>query len=309
MTKNILFAVLFTFLGTALTQAQEAGVYTHYHLNPVLLNPGATGFDADHTFLASYRNRWAAFDGSPKTFTFMYHGQVADRMGIGGQLFAERIGEYRSFQAQASYAYQFDVDMFHVGIGLSTGFQQLRLSSVSDDPLIDQTDEVLNEALDGVTLFDASFGIYGEHADGLLFGVSFPNLVRSRLADITGDIEDPNEEFNYAVLLGYRIEIPNHDFTVEPSIAVKNIRRVPFHVDLNLVMTFLDEQLTGGITYSVGEESGFGVLIGTRVDRLQFAYSYDVSFGDLQKHNNGSHELTISYRLPVQRDMGAESGN
>lgn len=305
--RNILLTAATTLLFTGAALSQEAGVFTHYHLNPVLLNPGATGFGGQHEFLFNYRNRWAAFDGSPRTYTFNYNGPVADRMGLGGQLLTETIGKLRTFQATVSYAYRLSVDQLDLGIGLSTGFQQLRLASVSDDPFIDTSDELLNEALDGVTLFDASFGLYGEVDERLLFGVSFPNLVRTRLAEVTGDTTDQNEEFNYAFLVGYRFHVASHDFFVEPSIAVKNIRRVPFQVDLNLKLSFLEEQLIGGITYSLSEDEqhGFGVLLGTRVDRLYFFYSYDIGFGEFQDFNNGSHELTIQYKLPARATEAA----
>ena len=85
---------------------------------------------------------------------------------------------------------------------------------------------------------------------------------------------------------------------VEPSIAVKQIRRVPFHVDLNVKLSFLEEQLIAGVTYSVGEISRIGILLGTRIENLRLYYSYDTSFAEFQDHNNGSHELTIQYNLP-----------
>lgn len=277
--------------------SQEPGVYTQYHLNPVLLNPGATGHSGDHEFLFNYRNKWASFDGAARDFTFMYHGGFGEKIGLGGQLYTERIGRFRSFQGTLNYAYHLKSSGYNIGIGLSTGIQQLRLSS-EFDPFLDETDELLNEALDGVMLFDASFGVYGEVDESLFFGLSFPNLVRSRISDIAGDIEDENEEFNYAALIGYRFNVKNYNFVIEPSLAVKNIRRVPFHVDVNLKLSFLDEQLVGGITYSLGEEGRFGVLLGTRVDALKLFYGYDVSFGEFQDFNNGSHELTIQYSLP-----------
>lgn len=276
---------------------QEAGVYTQYHINPVFLNPGATGYSGAHEFILNYRNKWAAFDGSAKNLAFMYHGLVSDRIGIGGQLYSERIGRFRSFQGTASYSYQIVADNLNIGIGLSTGIQQLRLSS-EFDPFLDDTDELLNEALDGVMLFDAAFGVYGEYDEAFFFGLSFPNLVRSRISEIQGDEEDPNEEFNYAALIGYRFKINNYNFIVEPSLAIKNIRRVPFHLDLNLKLSFLDEQLVGGITYSLGDEGRFGVLLGTRIDAMRIFYGYDISFGEFQDFNNGSHELTIRYSLP-----------
>jgi len=278
---------------------QESGVYTQYHLNPVLLNPGATGFSGAHEFILNYRNNWASFDGAAKDYTFMYHGAMGDRIGIGGQLYSESIGRFRSFQGTVNYAYRIRSDAYDIGIGISTGVQQLRLSS-EFDPFLDDTDELLNEALDGVILFDAAFGVYGEFNDAFFFGLSFPNLVRSRISNIHGDVEDPNDEFNYAALIGYRFKVNNYNFYVEPSLAVKNIRRVPFHVDLNLKLSFLEEQLVGGITYSLGEESRFGVLIGTRIDALKIFYGYGVSFGEFQDFNNGAHEFTIQYSLPVK---------
>ncbi|HLF64337.1 MAG TPA: PorP/SprF family type IX secretion system membrane protein [Saprospiraceae bacterium] len=292
------YIIIAAFLGLSSAGiSQEPGVYTQYHLNPVLLNPGATGHSGAHEFLFNYRNKWASFDGAARDFTFMYHGAVGDRIGLGGQLYTERIGRFRSFQGTASYAYRIVSDSYNVGIGITTGIQQLRLSS-EFDPFLDDTDALLNEALDGVLLFDASFGVYGEYEDALYFGVSFPNLVRSRISEIQGDEEDPNEEFNYAALIGYRFKIKNYNFVVEPSLAVKNIRRVPFHIDLNLKLSFLDEQLVGGVTYSLGDESRCGVLLGTRIDALKLFYGYDVSFGEFQDFNSGSHELTIQYNLP-----------
>jgi type IX secretion system PorP/SprF family membrane protein len=294
MRHIIIVAIVLGLASSAVSQ--EPGVYTQYHLNPVLLNPGATGHSGDHEFLFNYRNKWASFDGAARDFTFMYHGLVGDKIGIGGQLYAERIGRIRSFQGTLSYAYHLVAEDYKIGIGITTGIQQLRLSS-EFDPFLDDTDELLNEALDGVMLFDASFGVYGEYDESLFFGVSFPNLVRSRISEIQGDEEDPNEEFNYAALIGYRFKVNNYNFYVEPSLAVKNIRRVPFHVDLNLKLSFLDEQLVGGVSYSLGDVSRIGVLLGTRVNALKLFYGYDVSFGEFQDFNNGSHEITVLYSL------------
>lgn len=285
--------------GITRSVGQEAGVYTQYHFNPVLLNPGATGFGGGHEFLGNYRSRWASFDGGAKDVTFLYHGAVGSNVGIGGQLFAERIGRFRSFQGTANYAYRIESGLYKIGIGLSTGIQQLRISS-EFDPFIDVTDEVLIDAQDGVTLFDASFGIYGEYNNAWFFGLSLPNLVRSRLTSISQEFDDPNEEFNYAALIGYRFKVNNYNFIVEPSLAVKNIRRVPFHVDLNLRLSFLEEQLVGGVTYSIGEVGRFGVMLGTRIDAFRIFYGYDVSFGQFQDFNNGSHEITLRYNLPAK---------
>ena len=296
MRRLIYTIVVFAGLIASAT-AQEAGYFSHYYLNPVILNPGATGFENSHEFIFDYRNKSAGFDGSPRTFTLLYNGPVGDRIGVGGQLLTDRIGEYRTFKGAANFAYKFSSDMWQFGAGIQAGFVQTRLDNLTDDPFIDDTDDVLNDALDGTTSFDASVGFHAEYDSAAYFGISFPDLIRTRLTSISSDFEDPNEEFNFVFYGGYRFYIDEHDFFVEPSLAVKNMRRIPFHVDINLKLTFLDEQLVGGITYSVGEVSNFGLLLGTRIGGLRLYYSYDIGFGDFQEFNNGSHEITAHYLL------------
>jgi len=295
--RRVLYTI--AILGGLVTMAtaQETGIFTHYYLNPVLINPGATGFEDSHEFIFDYRNKSAGFDGSPRTFTLLYNGPVGDGLGVGGQLLTDRIGAHRSFMGAVNFAYRFSSDEWKFGAGLQAGFQQVRLDDVNDDPFLDDSDPLLNEALDGVTLFDGSVGFHAEYDSAAFFGISFPNLIRTRLTSISGDYEDPNEEFNFIFYGGYRFHIEEHDFYVEPSLAVKNIRRVPFMVDINVKLSFLDDQLVGGLTYGVGEMSRFGMLLGTRIGDLRLYYSYDVGFGDFQEYNNGSHEFTVHYLL------------
>lgn len=94
----------------------------------------------------------------------------------------------------------------------------------------------------------------------------------------------------------------NYNFNVEPSITIKDLRYSSFGIDLNVKLSFLDEQLVGGLGYTLGEndQSRATLLLGTRVNALRFYYSYDVSLGDFQKYNNGSHELTLVYRMPAK---------
>ena len=80
----------------------------------------------------------------------------------------------------------------------------------------------------------------------------------------------------------------------------------PFLIDLNLKFSFLDEQLVGGLGYTIGDDSKASLLLGTRIDRLRFYYSYDVNIGDFQNHNNGSHELTLVYNLPQKQPSATE---
>lgn len=279
--------------------AQEAGYFNHHYLQPILLNPAATGFEGNHQVMAAYKHNYSDFSGAPRTFTALYHGSFAEKVGLGIQLMTDKVGVSRLFHGQINYAYRIMLNTAKISVGLSTGIQNFKVTDVQNDPLIDPTDELLNEALDGYLLFDGSAGIYGEVDEKFIFGISFPNLVKQRIAEIDGEVViDDLKSFPYAVSLGYRHAVKNYNFTLEPSVTVRDLRYSPFLVDVNLKLSFLDEQLIGGLGYSIGDNSRAALLLGTRINDLKFYYSYDVSLGDFQEHNNGSHELTLVYRLP-----------
>ena len=285
--------------GSQNTYAQEAGYFNHYYLQPVLINPGATGFNGNHQFLAAYKLNYSDFPGAPRTFTALYHGSFADKVGLGIQVLSDHVGVSQLFLGQLNYSYRFTFNNAVIGVGLSTGLQNFKVTDVQNDPLIDPTDPLLNEAIDGYLLFDGSAGIYGEVDKKFIFGVSFPNVVKQRIAEISGDVHiDSLSNFPYAFHFGYRYEVKNYNFQIEPSITVKNLRYSPFLIDLNLKFSFLDEQLIGGLGYTIGDDSRASLLLGTRLDNLKFYYSYDVNLGDFQQYNNGSHELTLIYQLP-----------
>ncbi len=283
------------------TYAQEAGYFNHYYIQPILINPGATGFNGDHELLAAYKINYSDFPGAPRTFTALYNGSFAEKAGLGIQVLSDHIGASQILQGQLNFAYRLIFPDAVIGLGLSTGIQNFKITDTQNDALIDPTDVLLNEAIDGYLIFDGSVGVYGEVDKKLIFGVSFPNLVKQRIQEISGDLNRDSlnlNNFPYVFNVGYRYNVENYNFTIEPSITVKDLRDSPFLVDLNLKFSFLDEQLVGGLGYSIGDDSRASLLLGTRINKLRLYYSYDVNVGNFQKYNNGSHEFTLVYRIP-----------
>ena len=161
-------------------------------------------------------------------------------------------------------------------------------------PFYDLGDDLAEEAVAGVKFFDVTFGAYGEVQEQFFFGLSFPNLVRARIDKPNLDTQDDNSAFNYFLaLVGYRFDVTAYNFIVEPSILVKRLREAPFQADINLKLSFIEEQLIGGLTYSLGNSDKVGFLIGTRIDKLRLSYSYDIGLVDFQDFNNGSHEISV----------------
>lgn len=280
----------------------ERGIYTQGLISPVLINPGATGFQESQQLLFNYRNTWATFPGAPRTLTFNYNGPLGNRLGIGAQFLSDKFAAFESTKGALTISYSIESRMNKVGFGLSGEFVQHRLSVDQRGGLIDLMDDEITDRLQSTRYLDASFGAYGVYDDKIIYGLTIPSFISARLSDLTTENE-PSREFGVIGHVGYRLVMDDKDVVLEPSIIVKSLMNSPFHVDLNLKGEFLNNTLTGGLTYTVGGENRLGFLIGAKVSNVDFYYSYGVSFHDFQQYNNGSHEFTVKLTLESKKKM------
>ena len=295
--------LVFCFVSSSIAQERyfdERYISSLSFLNPVLVNPGATGKDGEHRLLLNYKNTWASFEGSPQSVILSYDGPVADRLGFGGQLISDSNGSLRMTKAQGSVSYTIDAPINVIGFGIGAEYVNHSLSADAlNNPIINRDDPVINDRLAGASFFDVSFGIYGVYDGRLSYGLSFPSLVSTRIEDTNSETD---REIGYIFNLGYRFDKSNADVIFEPSIMVKKLNQVPFHADINLLGRFLDGKLRGGITYTVGGEEKVGFLVGTIIGNLNFTYAYNASRHDFQTYNNGSHELSVLFEIGKKKD-------
>ncbi len=299
--KKIFFTLISGLFILSAASAQEQAVYSQYQVFPVLINPGSTGFDNNHLFLANGRSSWTGFPGSPTTYTFLYTGPVGDKLGLGGGFFAEKIGAQTVTRLQGNYSFRFKVQKAQIGLGLTTEFLRRRISSdVLSNPIVDPNDEVLEGSVDGQRLFTSSFGVHLLYVERVFAHLVLPTAIRARLDEIP--VDNPREESGagvqyYIFQLGANLDVPSQNFKVVPSITIRSVRDVPFQIDLNLQGRFLDDKLIAGLTYRPSTGGSMAFLLGTHYKQFNLFYSYDVSFGPFQQYNGGSHEFTLGYAL------------
>ena len=75
MKKIILLVISLSFFGLKI-YAQEQSAFTHYQINPVIINPAAAGFSDDQRIFLHARNQWTGFPGAPKTYALSYDGPI-----------------------------------------------------------------------------------------------------------------------------------------------------------------------------------------------------------------------------------------
>jgi len=274
----------------------EQSVYTTYYLNPVLLNPGASGFDDHHSVLLNYRNAWASFPGAPSTGTLSYNGPVGNRIGLGVLAFTDSFGAFNTTKGQVSLSYNLDIPGNKLGIGISGEIIQHKLDGDAvTNPLVDISDMQIVDRLAGNRYFDATIGFYGIYDDKITYGVSLPSIVSQRLDDDSSELIA--RDFGLIANIGYKWDFPEKDVVVEPSIYYKQLMLVPSHIDFNLRLGLLDEKLQMGGTYSTGAENRLGFLIGAYLDNFGVFYAFNSSFNQFQSFNNGSHEISLKLKI------------
>jgi len=272
-------------------------IYTHHIINPVLINPGAAGFSDSHSLFFNYRNKWSSFEGSPKSFSFSYDGPVGNNVGLGALLHNDNYGALETTRGQLSFSYLINANSNKIGIGLTTEYVQYRLDRKEiANPFNDNTDPLLLERLDGAQFFDATFGVYAKLSNNINLGIALPGLIRSRI-DETQAGESTDKPFSYIFNIGYELDVKDYDLFVIPSLYVKKLRNVPLNYEFSVMAQFLEQKLTGGLSYEAGADNRLGFLVGTKINNFKFYYSYAVSFRDFQDYNNGSHEISLGFDL------------
>ena len=294
MKKLILLLGLVSVLQT-LVHAQDEALFMHYNISPILINPAAAGFDETYNLQFNARMQWTGFEDAPKTFAARYNGPLGRTFGLGIGIFSETAAQMSRSKLQLDYAFRYPVnDDWKLAFGFFTEFQQMRIDGdITASPFYDPADALLEDLLNGKGQFDAALGIYGTFRENTYGGITFNNLVSSRLSEIAGVGASESFFSYYTFNLGHRFELTQQKVSLEPSILLRQIRNAPFQMDLNLKAGFLDEQLIAGLSYRAGL-GAMGILLGTRLTNFNLYYSYDVSFQRFQKYNTGSHEITVA---------------
>jgi type IX secretion system PorP/SprF family membrane protein len=300
MNKIILSIAAFLTLSLTV-KAQDEAIFNHYIINPMIINPAYAGFEGDKIQLfGHYRSQWAGnsagnFNFNPTTYNVTASLPINEKVGLGGMLISDKVGVTNRLRGQLNYAYRISTKKYKVGFGFSTEIHSLSLNNaVFDDPLTNPNDPTVLARAKGETIFDASVGIAGLIDNKFLFSVSAPNLIRARnVGSATPTTGTTQSTFfkQYILMAGYRFQTGQIKF--EPSLSVRKVLETPFYVEGNIKMSALEDKLIAAITARPGKTGQFGLMLGTKFDKVQLMYSFQYSTSELSSYSGSSHEVTF----------------
>jgi type IX secretion system PorP/SprF family membrane protein len=289
---SLIFIIGFAYLGIS----QSRYIFTQYFINPVLINPGAAGCKSGQRLFLNYRNTWSNHPGSPRTFGLSYDGMLTDKVGVGAFIMNDTYGALQTTKGVLSYSYKIKGENYDFGLGFTTEYLAYKVSGGLTGGSVDRNDPLIAEKQDGAKYFDVAIGAHGIIQKKFILSVVLPGLVRSKLNKVEGETVE-EKSFNYILGVGYIYKVDDYDMKVLPSLYVKKLRNINTLIDANLLLTFYDDKLSGGVTYGMGDDKRLGFIIGAKLNKINFYYSYDFSFKKFQTYNNGSHEMTFAYNF------------
>ncbi len=294
--KKLFLLIISIFIFKAVHSQEQSAVFSHYHINPILISPAYAGFAEDHRIHMNIRNQWTGFTEAPKSYGIGYNGPIGKTLGLGLGLMSETLGNLSNVRLQLNYAFRYQIKDVKFAAGFSTEFLTRKLSqSVLESPLYEHGDLVIEDAVEGNKLFDASLGLYSTFKDKTFVGLTFSNLVVARIGDIESGGTD-GSLFRYVMFnFGHEFDIEQYNFKLRPSMLIQHIKNKPFQADFNLVGSFVGDKLIAGASYRAGLGGAVGLLLGTNIDVFKLYYSYDLTFQSVQKYNGGTHEVTIAF--------------
>ncbi|CAN5194162.1 hypothetical protein BH09BAC3_BH09BAC3_02260 [soil metagenome] len=294
----IVFAALLAVDGWA----QQDPQFSQYMFNNFYYNPAVAGTEDVTKITALYRSQWLGYSptygdgGAPVTQILSVHTPLPKaKGGIGGYIVNDQLGPVTNFQAQFSYAYYIKVKDAKLSLGVSAGifsekfnFDLYRATDPKDPLLGNKTGKESQAQPDfsAGALFRKEKYYVGVGLSHLTqpkydFGLAQQNQLKQHIY-ITG---------------GYYYDM-NFDIKLQFVTLIKS-DLVQTQFDVGAIAYFKDV-MWGGLSFRQSEAAvlilGYSLL---KDKSLKVGYSLDYIVKDQQAKQPTSHELMVSYSLPV----------
>jgi type IX secretion system PorP/SprF family membrane protein len=304
--RSILFLTMFSIAVT--TSAQQDPQFTQYMFNNLYYNPGFSGVEGVTKISSLIRSQWTGYQptlyggGAPNTQMVSFTSPLnVLRGGVGGYILNDNLGPQNNLEAQVSYAYHMRLKNSKLSFGVRGGLYSQTINSDLYQ-YIDEGDQLLppkNSGRYSQIKPDMAVGAFLQK-EKFYVGAGFSHLIRAKF-DFGLNQKNSLETHAY-VTGGYYYEA-NFDLRFQFVSLVKS-DFVKTQYDIGAIAYYRDT-MWGGLSFRQSEAAI--VLLGwsfLKDKSLKAGYSMDVIVKDKAAKQALSHELMLSYELPVAPGVG-----
>jgi type IX secretion system PorP/SprF family membrane protein len=197
-------------------------------------------------------------------------------------------------EIQAMYAYHLGIKDSKLSIALKVGAYSQTIDGGDYRP-IQQDDELIKMGKETQIKPDLGFGVM-YRAEKYYAGVGFNHLTKAKfdfgINEARGALEN---HMNF--IAGYYYDV-NFDLQINPTVLIKTDFN-EFSFDVGVIAT-LRNTMWGGLSFRQAEAANLLLGYSFLKDKsLKLGYSVDIVVKDQAAKENFSHEVMITYELPV----------
>jgi type IX secretion system PorP/SprF family membrane protein len=304
--KKVYFLLLLSTIFNVCLGQQDPS-FTHYMFNTMYYNPGFAGAEGVTKFTALHRSQWAGYEpsfgdgGAPTSQIISMTSPLNKiRSGVGAFIVNDRLGALNNLEAQVSYAYHLALKDTKLSFGLKAGMY----SQTLDFDLyrfIDRDDPLLKDQVGKTSQIrpDLAAGLF-MHREKYYVGVSFNHLIKSTFD--FGVSQRSTLEPHMYVTGGYFYQV-NFDLRLQFSTLIRSdFTKTSFDVG---GLAYYKDKMWGGLSFRQSEAAivmlGYSLL---KDGALKVGYGMDVIVKDREAKQPLSHEILLTYELPVNPTIG-----
>jgi type IX secretion system PorP/SprF family membrane protein len=269
-----------------------------YYWNTYQYQPAYVGAENRLSATGVFRKQWVGLTGSPVSQAANVHlpWEYA-RGGIGLKFENDQLGAERNTQAAITYAYRLKLGKGNLSMGIEAGVLQKTIDGTILRPVNqDITDPNIPTGKQSAFAPQLGVGIYYENKNLKISG----SLTQYSIGSLRYKIPSSTDIAiwrNYYASVQYRIPI-TESFGISPSVFLKS-DIVQLQTDFSIIFDlenniFLVPSLRG---YSPQTIDAFHLAAGYRFNQWFLGYGYDFGISPLRSAHQGSHEITLNYRL------------
>lgn len=283
-------------------RGQYDPLYTQYMFNTLALNPAYAGTSGVLNAMILSRHQWVGFEDAPSTQTFSVQTPVASRnIGTGLTIVHDKIGPVTNTNAFFDYSFQFYLSQkVKMSLGLKAGFSHFQRDLSRYVTEIGTDDPAYSNQIESKMLPNFGFGAYC-FSDRFYAGVSIPRLLENNIGDdaAVNNIQVQKENRLFLLMVGY-VQPLSNELMLKPSFLIRATGSAPLSYDLNLSLLIWQRLWVGAMARP---GYGFGGLLQYQISpQIRVGYAYDMSTNKMMSHQNGTHEIMVSYEFNFRKE-------
>lgn len=316
MRKRTLIFILLL-LSVLFAHGQQAPIFSQYVLNEFIINPSVAGRDGMVSIGLTGRKQWLGWEHAPENYSTSISGRIlkstsvfkpkrrsgpsslkrgaTGRVGLGAAIQRDNNGAVSRTNVNLTYAYH--VPMFQSQ--LSFGFTLLMNQFSIDGDLAEVGDpgDPVNSLIGTSTYSpDAAMGM-DYSTTQYHIGFSVFNLFQSpvKFGETTIQYRELKQQRHYYILGTYKGKLPSYQsWAYEPSIMFRGTENLKGTLEGSMRFIY-DEEYWFGVSFRSTKD--IIVLLGLKVNKMYFGYSFDYGFSELSRLSYGSHEVVMGIKL------------